>query len=454
MTTKGNSEGTQKPESLSTKLNRISEIAKDNPTFCFGNIAHLLRVEMLERAFRELKRNVAAGIDGVTYVQYEKELKSNLEQLHSRMKVGKYRAQPLRRVYIEKEDGKRRELSIPAIEDKVVQRATVSLLNRIYENDFLPCSYGYRPNRSPHDALDAIRAEIMRGKINYVLEVDIKDYFGSIVRDNLMIILRKRVDDRSLLRLIGKWLHVGAIEEGRLLITKTGVGQGTVISPLLANIYLHEVLDQWMENTVKPRMKGQVKLCRFSDDFVILFERKDDAEKVWRVISKRFEKYGLTLHAEKTKLIEFGYMAWRRGQRTGKRPQTFNFLGFTHYCGTSRRGKFAVKVKTMSKRLTRSLKRVAHWCRRYRHEPISEQWQKLSQMMKGHYSYYGRRGNSRALDEFKYQVRRIWRKWLGKRHRGNPIPWVRFDQILKTYPLPQPRISMARRITQTPLLVN
>ncbi len=426
-------------ETLSTKLNRLAETARKEPEYRFRTLAHLINVEMLGRSFLALRRDAASGIDEVSWKEYRQNLSKNLINLHERMREGRYKAQALRRVYIPKGDGKERPLSIPVIEDKIAQKAVVEILNRIYEQDFLNCSYGYREGRNAHEALGAIQKEITLGKVRYVLEADIEDYFGNIVRRNLMEMLRKRIAEESLLRLIGKWLHVGVLEEGRLLVNRNGIHQGSVISPLLANIYLHEVLDKWIEREVKPRMQGEVKLHRFADDFVILFETKTDAERVQQVLTKRFEKYGLKLHTEKTKLIEFGRSAWSR--RKEIKPQTFNFLGFTHICGTSRKGKFTVKVKTMKKRLSRSLKKVSEWCKRNRHQALPIQAQRLREILRGHYNYYGRRCNYRSLVQFYRSVLKIWQKWLGRRTRDGKIPWQRFAQLLTRYSLPLPRIT-------------
>lgn len=436
------------PETLSTKLNRLAETAKKNPRFQFRTIAHLITVEMLRRSFRELRKDAACGVDGITAKEYEKNLEGNLIDLHCRMKEMRYQAQPLRRVYIPKEDGKQRPLSIPVLEDKIAEKAVVNLLSPIYESDFLPCSYGYRKGRSPHDALQAISTDISVGKTKYVLEADIQDYFGSVVRKQLMEILQKRIGEKNLLRLIGKWLHVGVLDDGRLQVNKSGIHQGSVISPLLANVYLHEVLDLWVAQMVKPRMKGEIKLYRFADDLIICFENKEDAERVLKVLPKRFEKYGLKLHPEKTKLIEFGRSAWSKSLRTGNKPETFDFLGFTHNCGTSRKGKFVVQVRTMRKRLKRSLKKVTEWCRMNRHQPLQIQGQRLSQILRGHYNYYGRRSNTQCIRRFYRIVRRTWWKWLNRRGRKGNLPLKRFRKILLRYKLPQPRIASGARNSQ------
>lgn len=451
ITIAGNRGGTQMPESLSTKLNRLSEMAKSNPQFQFENIAHLITGEMLVWSYQQLHHDAAAGVDGVTAEDYEKNFRLNISDLHQRLVEGRYRAQPLRRVYIEKEDGKKRALSIPALDDKIVQRAAAELLNRIYENDFLASSYGYRLNRSAHDALDAICANITLGKANYVLDADISDYFGSIVRSHLKEMIQKRITDKRLLALIGKWLHVGVIEEGRLLISENGTYQGSIISPILANLYLHEVLDLWFEKEVKPRLKGEAILYRYADDLVTTFEFKEDAERFMQVLIKRFEKFGLKLHPEKTKLIEFGRIAWKRSRETGIKPQTFNFLGLTHYCGTTRKGKFSVKVKTMAKRLARGLKRVNETCREIRHLSLSMQHQRLRTILHGHYSYYGRRDNFRSLSKFFVRISEIWRKWLSRRGRKGRVTLEKMRKILQRYPLPKPRIVHGKLGTRSQL---
>ena len=427
---------------MSTDINRIAELAKEDPKRQFHSIAHLITVVKLEEAFRRLRKDASAGIDGVTYGQYEMNVEEKIRQLHQRLKEGKYQAQPLRRVYIPKEDGKQRPISIPALEDKVVQKAVVDLLNAIYEQDFLGCSYGFRPKRSQHQALDEIDRIICTRPIGWVLEIDIRSYFDSIVRSALVGMIEKRVNDGSVLRLIGKWIKVGVIEDGRLLVSETGTGQGQPISPLLANIYLHYALDEWFEREVKPRLRGEAYEIRFADDAILCFQHKEDAEKVLEVLPKRFEKYGLTLHPEKTRLIEFGrYAAKNAGKQGKKKPATFNFLGFVHICARSRQGKFTVHVKTIAKRLGRGLKAVWQWCKQHRHDPVSEQQKTLNAKLRGHYQYYGRSSNYRAIRQFYHRVLRIWRQWLSHRTRAKPLTWERYAAILRQHPLLQPRIT-------------
>jgi RNA-directed DNA polymerase len=424
---------------MSTELSRLSELAKGDKTTRFLSIAHRLAPAALMAAFEGLRKDASAGVDGVTYREYEQDVWRNIPTLHHRLVSHQYRAQPLRRVYIPKENGRERPISIPALEDKIVQKATVTVLTAIYEQDFLPCSYGFRPGRSPHDALAAIGRTICWGPMAYVLEADIQGYFDAIVRSQLMAFVERRIGDSSILGLIRKWIHVGVIEDGRLRVTQTGTGQGQVISPLLANIYLHYVLDEWFEHEVKPRLRGQAAEIRYADDFILCFQYREDAERVLAVLTKRFAKYGLTLHPEKTRLLAFGRSALPRYPHAPK-PATFNFLGFTHVCARSRRGRFAIHVRTMRTRLRRSGKAVAQWCQHHRHDPVEDQAAALNAKLRGHYQYYGRPTNYRCLWQFYRQARRLWHKWLNRRTRGKTLPWRDFVHLLALNPLLRPRI--------------
>jgi RNA-directed DNA polymerase len=426
---------------MSTDIDRLSELAKEDPKRQFFSIAHLITPEKMYAAFLSLRKEASAGIDGVTYAEYEVDAARNIRQLHRRLKEGKYRAQPLRRVYIPKENGKLRPISIPALEDKIAQKAMVELLSPIYEQDFLDCSYGFRPKRGQHQALDEVGRVICTRPTGWILEIDITAYFDSIVREQLIEMIEKRVNDGSVLRLIQKWIKIGVIEEGRLLMSETGTGQGQPISPLLANIYLHHVLDKWFEEVVKPRLKGEAHEIRFADDAILCFEHKEDAEKVLSVLPNRFAKYGLTLHPEKTRLLEFGRDASRNAKRQGQKAATFDFLGFTHICARSRKGKFAVHVKTIRKRLRRGLQAITDWCREHRHDPVNEQQNTLNAKLRGHYQYYGRPTNYRSLRQFYGRVRRIWRQWLSRRTRGRWLTWDRYQAILRHHPLLLPRIT-------------
>jgi RNA-directed DNA polymerase len=425
------------------ELQRIAELAKQDAGRRFYSIAHFLTKEALWEAFDGLRKDAAAGVDGVTYAEYREHLVENLSQLHEKLKSTTYRAQPLRRIYIDKEDGRKRPISIPALEDKVVQRAVVKLLNAIFEQDFLDCSKGFRPGRSAHDALDEVGRVICRTPTQWVLEIDICSYFDSIVRKQLMEMVERRVSDASILRLISKWINVGVIDEGKLLMSETGTGQGQVVSPLLANIYLHHVLDVWFEAQVKPRVKGQAYLIRFADDAILCFQYREDAQRVLEVLHKRFAKFGLQLHSEKTRLVEFGRRAHERATRMKAKTETFDFLGLTHRCATSRKGKFTVKVGTMKKRLKRGLKAVSEWCRQHRHDPVGTQQRQLNAKLRGHYQYYGRPTNYRSLWKFFRAVRRIWRMWLERRTRGKRLDWEVFAKLLARHPLLRPRITHA-----------
>lgn len=429
---------------MSTELERISELARENRQLQFLSIAHLLTPAALLEAFRGLRKDASAGVDGVTYGEYQKDAGEKIQQLYERVREKRYRAQPLRRVYIPKEDGKQRPLSIPSLEDKILQKATVALLNAIYEQDFYPCSYGFRPGRSQQNALDEVGRVICRRPMGWILEADIQGYFDAIVRGQLMEMIGRRVKDGSILRLIGKWVNVGVIDEGRLLTSETGTGQGQIISPLLANIYLHYVLDEWFEQDVKPRLRGEAHEVRFADDFILCFQYKEDAERVLEVLRKRFAKYGLTLHPEKTRLIEFGKSAVEKSESPGgKPPATFDFLGFTHIATRSRRGRFTIHVRTMRKRLKRSLKAVTEWCKKHRHDTLDEQREGLNKKLRGHYQYYGRPTNYMSLMRFYRTVCRIWKECLNRRTRGKTVTWDKFTHIRARYPLEVPRITQA-----------
>ena len=369
---------------MSPELKRIAALARQDPELQFTSIAHLLTEEALYQAFQSLRKDASPGVDEVTHQEYQEGVRGRIRDLHERLKSKRYRAKPLRGIEIPKGDGGTRRISIPSLEDKIVQRAVAEILNAIYEQDFLECSFGGRPGRGPHDALDEVGRLICGRGVTHVLEADITGYYDSIVRDQLMEMIERRIRDGSILRLIGKWIKIGVITEGRLLHTKTGTGQGQVISPALANIYLHYVLDEWFEKEVKPRLRGEAYVVRYVDDFVIGFQHREDAERVQEVLSKRLGKYGLTLHPEKTRLIEFGRTALERWEkRNGRKPDTFDFLGFTHVCARSRKGKFTIHVRTMKRRFLRSTNEVAQWCRKHRHDPMGVQCDHLNRKLRG-----------------------------------------------------------------------
>jgi RNA-directed DNA polymerase len=438
---KGDIAGAQNPITMSTDINRIAELAKEDPKRQFFSIAHLITEEKLYAAFRSLRKEASAGVDGVTHEEYAANVEENIRQLHRQLVEGTYRSQPLRRVYVPKEDkGKMRPISIPVLEDKLVQKATAELMNAIYEQDFLPCSYGFRPGRGQQQALDEVGRIICTRSIEWILELDIVGYFDSIVREQLVEMIEKRIIDGSVLRLIQKWIRAGAIEDGKLLMSEKGTGQGQPISPLLANIYLHHVLDKWFEDEVKPRLKGKAYEIRFADDAILCFQQKEDAEKVLAVLPKRFAKFGLTLHPEKTRLIAFGQQALGKTKHEGRKPQTFDFLGLTHVCARSRKGKFTVHVRTKAKRFRRGLKAIAEWCKEHRHKPVAEQQKTLNAKLRGHYQYYGRPTNYRCIRRFYWKVQRIWHYWLSRRTRGKRLTWERYGEILRQHPLLPPRI--------------
>jgi RNA-directed DNA polymerase len=432
---------------VSTKLDRIATLAKQAPEMAFTTLAHHIDLDWLREAYRRTRKDGATGIDGRTAAEYAARLEQNLRSLLDRAKSGAYRAPPVRRVNIPKGDGTQtRPIGIPTFEDKILQRAVAMVLEAIYEQDFLDGSYGFRPGRSAHQALERIQNEMvcMTGGGGWVLEIDIARFFDTLDHGHLREMLHRRVRDGVLLRLIGKWLNAGVMEAGVLTHPESGTPQGGVVSPLLANVYLHEVLDVWFENVVKPRLKGHALLVRYADDAVMLFSREDDARRAMDVLPKRMEKYGLTLHPEKTRLVEFRRPTHRPPPPDGDggrdRPGTFDFLGFTHHWGLSRRGKWIVKQRTARERFSRSLKRIAAWCKQSMHESVRWQWQTLSAKLRGHYGYFGITGNQRALECFKLHVREIWRRWLGRRSRSIRMTYERMDRLLERYALPPPRI--------------
>ena len=424
--------------SVSTKQQRIAELAKQQPEMSFTSLNHYLDVDWLREAYRRLRKASAPGYDGQTVADYGKDLESNLQSLLDRAKSGTYFAPPVRRVHIPKGTGNEtRPIGIPATEDKLLQRAVGMLLEPIYEQDFLECSYGFRPKRSAHGALSDLWSQCMTSGVQWILDMDISKFFDTLESSYLRSFLQHRVRDGVITRLIGKWLNAGVLEEGRLYYPEAGTPQGGSVSPLLSNVYLHYVLDQWFAQEVKPRLRGRAFMIRFADDAVMGFEFQEDAEKVFRVLPKRFGKYGLTIHPDKTRLVAFG----RPRGTPGKRPGTFDFLGFTHYWGKSRRGKWVVKSKTARQRLSRGLGRIDEWCRRHRHEQVVTQHRELCQKIRGHYAYYGITGNGLWLKKFNQGVRRIWQKWLHRRSRTpSDMPWDRFVRLMERYPFPPIRV--------------
>lgn len=433
-----------KPETVYTRRERIATMARQKSReFAFLSLNHYLDLHWLETAFGRTRKDGAAGVDGQTAAEYEANLETNLQSLLDRAKSGTYHAPPVRRVHIWKEPGstETRPLGIPTFEDKVLQRAVALLLEPIYEQDFLPCSYGFRPGRSAHQALAALREGLMQFGGGWILDVDIRKFFDTLQHAPLRELLRRRIRDGVVLRLIGKWLNAGVWEDGSLTHPDEGTPQGGVISPLLANIYLHYVLDEWFEHEVKPRLVGRAFLIRFADDFVIVFTHEADARRVLEVLPQRFAKFGLTLHPTKTRLVPFrspAHAAVREGRTPV--PGTFDLLGFTHLWARSRRGYWVVKRKTARSRLRRAILAVSEWCRRNLHRPIAEQHRTLCQKLRGHFAYYGIKGNSWALSSFTWYAQRGWRKWLSRRNRDRPMTWELFGRLLERYPLPTPHI--------------
>lgn len=420
---------------ISTKIQRIAELARQMPGRALNNLSHNIDFEWLMEAFRRTRKDGATGVDGTTAAQYAVNLEGNLRSLLERAKSGTYRAPPVRRVHIPKGTGKEtRPLGIPTFEDKVLQRAVAMVLEAVYEQDFMPCSFGFRPGRSAHQALQSLWDATMKMSGGWVIEVDIRKYFDSIGHARLQEILRQRVRDGVLVRLIGKWLNAGVMEGGRVTRPSAGTPQGGVISPLLANIFLHEILDTWFARDVLPRLSGQAVLFRYADDFVILCSNEEDARRVYDVLPKRFGKYGLALHPDKTRLIDF------RKPRSpqGGGPGSFDLLGFTHLWARTRSGGFAVQRRTARSRFSRAIKRVAEWCRVHRHRPIPEQHAKLSKMLRGHCAYYGITWNSVALSRFRRAMERLWKKWLSRRSQRAWMTFACFRRL--------PQLPLARAI--------
>jgi group II intron reverse transcriptase/maturase len=424
---------------VSTKQERIAKLAAANPAMAFTSVNHYLDAEWLRYAYECTRKDGAVGVDGQTGQDYAANLEQNLQSLMDRLKSGRYRALPVRRHYIDKSDGGKRALGIPSFEEKVAQRAIAMLLEPIYEQDFRDCSFGFRPARNAHQALQVIRRGIMEQRGRWVVEVDVRKYFDSIDHAKLRELLSRRVTDGVVRRLIDKWLKAGVMERGQLSYPGTGTPQGGVISPLLSNVFLHYVLDEWFAEQVQPRLRGISALVRYCDDFVMLFACKEDAERVREVLGKRLAKFGLELHPEKTRLIDFRPPAERAGAETTL-PMTFVFLGFLHVWGKSRKGNAAMWQRTAKDRLARTLKAIHERCRYMRSWPLAEQHQRLCRMLKGHFAYFGISGNYRRLSSVVFGTRRFWRKWLSRRSRTSQVTWERFHRVLARYPLPAPRI--------------
>lgn len=423
---------------MSPQLLKVAERANREPEARFHALAHLLDEPALARAYRRLRKDAAVGVDGVTHAQYGQSLEANLRDLHARMKAMRYRHQPIRRVHIPKENGTTRPIGVAALEDKVVQGALREVLEAIYEQDFLPCSHGFRPRRGPHDALRAFKAAADARGVNWVLEADVQNFFDSVDRTALLKMLQQRVADGALLRLIGKCLHVGVLDGEEYSEPEEGTAQGSALSPVLGNIYLHHALDLWFEREVKPRLGGRAILVRYADDFVMGFEQEDDARRVEAVLAKRLERFGLKLNLKKTRLVNFQRPL--RSARVHKGPATFDFLGFTLYWRKTRTGAWLVTCRTRKKCLARMVKVLDDWCRENRFRSIRVQHDALCRRIQGHFQYFGVNGNLVQLRKLVRRVGNAWRKWLHRRSQRSRMTWERFLQLLKRHPLPRPRV--------------
>jgi len=428
-------------ETISTRQQTIATRARQAPELSFTSLNHHIDMAWLLEAYRRTRKDGAPGVDGQTADAYAEHLEDNLRDLLDRAKSGRYRAPAVKRVHIPKGDGSTtRPIGVPTFEDKILQRAVAMVLEPIYEQDFLDCSYGFRPGRSALQALQVWRDELMRIGGGWIIELDVERFFDTLDKAQLRTFLRRRVRDGVLLRLIGKWLRAGVLEDGAVWYPDAGTPQGGVASPLLANIFLHYVLDTWFEQDIKPRLKRRAVLIRYADDAVLGFSQEEDARRVLAVLPKRLGKYGLSLHPEKTRLIDF--RPPRRGGPGGPsqlpRRRTFDLLGFTHYWTKSRRGHWVIKQKTAADRLSRAVKRVGQWCRDHRHLPVTAQQRELAMKVRGHYAYYGITGNAWMLRRFQTAVLRRWRYWLDRRSQRSYWTWERLTRLLFRLPMPPP----------------
>lgn len=423
-------------------LDRIREAAVRDRKLRFTSLMHHITPGLLRFSYDALKRDAAAGVDEVTWHEYREDLESRLLALHARVQSGRHKAKPSKRIWIPKPDGRERPIGIAALEDKIVERAVVEILNRIYERDFLGFSYGFRPERSQHNALDAIYVGITERKVSWVLDADIKSFFDTINHAYLMEFIERRVADPRMLRLIRNWLRAGVSEDGKWSKTEVGTPQGSVISPLLSNIYLHYVLDEWVHQWRKAQASGEVIIVRYADDFVMGFQYKQEAERFLEALKERVAAYGLEIHGEKTRLIEFGRFAeTNRTARGEGKPETFDFLGFTHICSRTRAGnRFTIRRETITKRLRAKIKEVRKEIMRRRHEPVPEQGKWLRSVVQGHFSYFGVPGNSWALDTFRNEINRAWRAALRRRsQKPRNLAWSRLKRLIATW-IPSVRI--------------
>ena len=423
---------------VSMKLLRIVKQSENNPDMVFTTLAHHLDVDFLREAYLRLKKKAAAGVDKVSHKDYGNDLEKNLADLHFRLKANRYRALPTKRVWIDKDDGSKRGLGIPVLEDKIVQKAVALILESVYEPIFKDFSYGFRPKRSAHDALRASRDSCFKEKVNWIVDADIKGFFDNISHKYLLDIFREKVNDGALLRLIGKWLKAGVLDGCNFTNTDKGTPQGGVISPILANIYLHSVVDKWFDDTVKSHLTGKCFIVRFADDFVIGCQYKVDAEKIFQVLPKRFARFGLEIHPDKSHLIKFKRPYRDEVPNSG----TFDFLGFTHFWGKTLKGNWTIKRKTRSKTLRRFMSGIWEWCKFNRHESLVLQCKKLTQKLRGHYNYFAVRGNYKMLEVVYEYARKSWRRWLARRCSKDGMIWEKFERkVARHFPLPMPRIK-------------
>ena len=428
--------GEQQPlTSVSTRQQHIAATARKYAGSPLTTLSHHLDELWLREAYGRVRRDSAPGVDGQTVASYGENLSANLTSLEARAKNGTYRAPPAKRVHLPKNETETRPIGMPTVEDKVLERAVVMLLEPVYEQEFLDCSYGFRPGRSPHQALQALRTTIMQMRGGWVLDVDVRKYFDTIPHRQLREVLRRRIRDGVIDRLIGKWLKAGIWEAGQVTYPDAGTPQGSVISPLLSNVYLHEVLDCWFERQIKPRLQGRAELIRFADDFVVVCRRREDAEALLEQVKARFESYGLAIHPDKTRIVDF-----RHPWESNHPPQSFDFLGFTHYWEKTRRGGYAVGRKTKGSKYHAALKRIGEWCKGNRHTPIPQQHHDLSRQVLGHYAYYGISGNSRALGCFWHAVKQLWHYWLRRRSRAAQEAQPLWDHLELRFRLPRARL--------------
>lgn len=443
--TKGNADQprtqrTQSRASVSPGLECVRQAARVRKKEKFTALLHHITVDLLRDAFLALQRRAAAGVDGITWRDYEVNLEGNLQDLHRRVHCGSYRAMPVRRRLIPKADGKQRPLGITALEDKIVQRAVVTVLNEIYEEDFLGFSYGFRPGRGQHDALDALCVGIGALRVNWILDADIRSFFDRIDQQWLIRFLEHRIGDERILRLIRKWLKAGVLDDGEWSVAQTGTPQGAVVSPLLANVYLHYVFDLWAAQWRRRKAKGKVIFVRYADDLVAGFEHEADARRFWDAMRKRLEHFGLELHGGKTRLLEFGRYAAERRQRRGQgRPETFRFLGFTFICGRKRGGGYQLQRRTRSDRMRAKLAEIKTELKRHMHAPVAEQGSWLARVLRGYFAYHAVPTNIRCLQTFRYRVAAVWRRVLSRRSQKSRVNWARITQIAEEW-LPHPRI--------------